>query len=136
VIEAERAEGSYTMGTFTLPPDEDATWAEPDLPGVENRFCGRRSRLSIEMGADYDTVVISANNYAPTPASYFVEHGKGRAVGTAATGSEFEIEVAYDKDATELVIGSDVWKPSEALGSLDMREIGLAVKSIRLERRS
>jgi SAM-dependent methyltransferase len=132
VIAASRANGVYTMGTFKLPSDEDVTWAPADLPGVEIRFSSRASRISIEVGGSFQSIVLSVGNFAPHDLEYFVECGSNKVTGTASPHTNFEIEIPYDPEAAGLVIGADTWRPSEALGTGDQREIGLAVKTITL----
>ena len=136
VLEATRANGSYVMGTFGLPPDEDQSWAPRDVPGVELRFCSGASRISIETRAGYDLIVIRATNFAPRELSYFARHGKQGVTGKIAAASDFEIRFPYDPEATWLELGSETWRPSELLGTADERVIGLAIRTIDLVRRA
>ncbi len=136
VLEAVRANGSYVMGTFDLPPDEDRSWALRDGPDITHRFCASASRMSIEAGASYESIVIHAINFAPRGLSYSVQHGKCAESGTIAANADVEIRLPYDPEANCLEIGSETWRPSELLGASDERALGLAIKSIDLEHRT
>jgi hypothetical protein len=136
VLEATRANGSYVMGAFDLPPDEDRSWAPSDGPDLAHRFCTSASRISIETRGSYESIVIHANNYAPCGLSYSVQHGEGAESGTIAANSGVEIRLPYDPEAICLEIGSETWLPSELLGASDEREIGLAIASISLVHRT
>jgi 2-polyprenyl-3-methyl-5-hydroxy-6-metoxy-1,4-benzoquinol methylase len=136
VFEATRANGSYVMGTFLLPPDEDRSWAPRDEPGVELRFCTGTSRISIESRGGYHSIVIHVTNFAPRELSYSAKHGHQSVTGKVASGSDFDIELPYDPEATWLEVGSDTWRPSEVLGTTDERLIGLAIRTINLVRRA
>jgi hypothetical protein len=49
IFEAWRANGTYPMSTFHMPPDEDATWTAPDIDGgIRQRYSSRRSVISLE----------------------------------------------------------------------------------------
>jgi len=136
VLEATRANGTYVMGTFGLPPDEDRSWAPGGGLGDEYRFCASGSRISIETGASYESIVIHATNFAPRDLSYSVRHGEQGSTGKVAANCECEIRLCYDPEAICLEIGSETWRPSVLLGTSDEREIGLAIKSISLVHRT
>jgi hypothetical protein len=94
------------------------------------------SRITIETGASYQSILVRVTNYAPRELSYVVKHGHEGTSGRVAGNSEFEMWISYDPDATCLEIGSETWRPSEELGTADEREIGLAIKSISLVHRA
>ena len=133
VFEARRANSRYLMSTFDLPPDEDATWGVPDIPGGPvHRFSARRSRITLEHGGDYRSVNIEAKNFSPRELPFRVEHGHNKVDGNARPHSDFTISVPYDPDATELVIGCETWRPCDLLGNGDPREIALGISAITL----
>jgi SAM-dependent methyltransferase len=133
IFEAWRANNCYPMSTFSLPPDEDATWGVPDSDaGPGQRFSARHSRITLEHGKAYGTVSIAAKNFSPRELPYSVEHGRNRVEGNAKPHSDLTISVPYDPDAAELVIECATWRPSELLGTEDPREIALGISSITL----
>lgn len=136
VLEATRANGTYVMGTFRLPADEERSWAPRDEPAGNHRFCTGASRVSIETGASYESIVIQAANFAPRKLSYATKHGQEGAKGTIPANSDVEIRLPYDPAATCLEVSSETWRPSELLGARDERDIGLAIKSISLVHRA
>jgi SAM-dependent methyltransferase len=133
IFEAQRANGHYLMSTFVLPRDEDDTWAPPDSPGgSRHRFCARHSEISLEHGKDYGSVVIETVNYASRTLHFSIRHGQNRVEGEAQPHSELDIRVPYDREAAQLVIECETWRPSELLGTADGRELGLGVRTISL----
>ncbi len=132
VFEATRANRFYRMSTFDLPPDEDVTWAIPDQTSTGNRYSGRHTRISLERGLDCAEVTIDATNASPIAIPFSVHHGQNLVTGIADPHSNLEIRVPYDPVAMELLIETKTWRPSELLGTADVREIGLGIRSIAL----
>jgi 2-polyprenyl-3-methyl-5-hydroxy-6-metoxy-1,4-benzoquinol methylase len=134
IFEAWRANGTYPMSTFHMPPDEDATWAAPDSDGrIKQRYSSRRSVISLERKRECGWVVIDAVSPCPRQVSYKVRHGRHTVSGVAEPRHELAIRVPYDPMAEQLVVEADTWRPYDLLGSADTREIGLDIRSISLE---
>lgn len=133
IFEARRANGRYAMSTFDLPPDEDRTWAGPDLAkSSTHRHTTCRSEITLERGREYESVVLEAINASVRDLQFSVQHGRHRVTGAVAAGSELMVGVPYDPEAARLVIECETWRPSEVLGTADHRELGLGVRSIAL----
>jgi 2-polyprenyl-3-methyl-5-hydroxy-6-metoxy-1,4-benzoquinol methylase len=132
ILEARRANGVYELATFVLPPDEDATWAAPDGPGVRQRYTSGHSVLSVEKGGEYRSIVIEAVSPCPAEVPYRVRHGREVASGTAPPGAEFTIRLPYDPTADAVEFEVDAWRPADLMQSDDAREIGIGVRTITL----
>ena len=133
VFEARRANGVYELSTFVLPPEEDATWALPEPPGVRLRHTKGRSLISLERGRSSTTVRIEGVNTSPDRVPYRVQHGRETTTGTVPVGEEFVIRLPYDETADTLVIEAAEWRPADLLGSIDTRVLGLGVRTITLD---
>ena len=132
IFEASRANRVYSMSTFDLAPDEDVTWAIADQPGTGQRFSGASSRISLERVNDCKEVVVDAVNSSPRRLPFSVQHGQNTVRGIAEPHSDMTIQVPYDPAATQLLINTETWRPSELMGTADTREIGLGIRSIKL----
>ncbi len=132
VFEARRADRFYGISTFDMPPDEDVTWAIPDHTATGLRYTGRSSRISLQREQDCSEVVIDAMNASPRALPFSVQHGQNTVTGVVEPHADLAIRVPYDRAAMQLVIETETWRPSDLLGSVDVREIGLGVRSITL----
>ena len=130
IFEARRANGTYELGSFEQPPDEAVTWVGADAPGVGPSYTSARSVLSIEQGRSSTAVVIDGTSNCPAEREFRLTHGDHTASGVVLPSQPFTIEVPYDPTGSSLVIEVDPWKPSEFLGSIDQRELGLLVDRI------
>jgi hypothetical protein len=134
IFEAWRADGTYQMSTFHMPPDEDATWAAPESDErIKQRYSSRHSVISLERERECDWVVIDAVSTCPRRVPFKVRHGRRTVFGVAEPRHELSIRVPYDPMAEQLVVETDTWRPYDLLGSADTREIGLGIRSISLE---
>ncbi|MGP0029182.1 MAG: class I SAM-dependent methyltransferase [Acidimicrobiales bacterium] len=133
IFEARRADGVYEMSSFELPPDEDATWAPADGdPELRQRYSARRSVVSIERGRDSRSIAIEAVNPSPRDVHYRITHGRHDVNGIAGPNAVATIEVPYDPSGDCLVISASVWRPRDVLKTLDGRQLGLGIRTIRL----
>jgi 2-polyprenyl-3-methyl-5-hydroxy-6-metoxy-1,4-benzoquinol methylase len=133
IYEARQADGVYEMSTFRLPPDEDATWAPSDgNPDLHQRYTARRSVLSVARGLGCRSIAIEAVNASPREIPYRIEHGRHVTSGVAAPNGMATIEVPYDPAGEHLVISASTWRPRDLLKSLDGRQLGLGIRTIRL----
>jgi 2-polyprenyl-3-methyl-5-hydroxy-6-metoxy-1,4-benzoquinol methylase len=132
IFEARRANRLYEMSTFSLPPDEERSWGQPDSTGSRHRYTLGRSKISLERGLDCGFVEIYGANPCPRPVEYRIEHGTHIVNGSAEKDSEFRIRIPYDPEAFQLVIYTDTWRPIDLLGVPDAREMGVAVATISL----
>jgi hypothetical protein len=133
IFEARRAHGVYEMSTIRLPPDEDSTWAAPETsPEQKHRYSGRRSVLSIERGLPSSSILIDATNYGPCQVRFTARHGRHLVEGVAEPRQDIAVALEYDPSAGEVIIEADTWRPSEILWSTDNRELGLAVRTLRI----
>jgi 2-polyprenyl-3-methyl-5-hydroxy-6-metoxy-1,4-benzoquinol methylase len=132
IFEARRANGSYEIGSFVMPPDERESWTEPDAPGGLGPYAREHTELSLEVGGGYSTIVIDAFSYCPKELAYRVRHGVSEVAGSAPAGGTFTIELPYDRRAESLVIESTTWRPIDLLHSPDVRTLGIGIRSVSL----
>ena len=132
IFAARRAHGIYEIGEFVMPPDEEASWTEPDASGGLGRYAGAHTELSLEVGGSYHTVVIESFSYCPEELAYRVRHGASEISGSAPAGGRFTIELPYDPGAESLLIESTTWRPIDLLHSPDARTLGIGIRSISL----
>ncbi len=121
IFEARRAGGTYELGTFRLPPDEDRTWSPPTSETATAwRRSGRQSVITLEQGAPYATLEVECANPGLRPVSYRLEHGRSEAEGSVPPGRYATIGLPYDPAAEQLVVRSTAGR------------VGLGVATIRL----
>jgi len=132
VFEARRTDGTYELGTFTLPPDEEATWWPAETDGVGPRYTTARSVLSLERHRACERVVVEATSTSPAELRYRCTFGAGTTTGVAPPHASFSIDVPYDPSARSLVLEVETWRPSKLLGSIDDRELGVQVHRVML----
>ncbi len=132
IYEARRAGGRYDLTTFVLPPDEEATWALPNGPGVSMRYTSGHSVISLEQRRDGTSIVIDAVNTSPNAIPYRVVHGREQVEAVASPQQEFTIRLPYDPEAASLLIEADEWRPADVMDSADTRVLGLGIHAITL----
>jgi 2-polyprenyl-3-methyl-5-hydroxy-6-metoxy-1,4-benzoquinol methylase len=130
IFEARRANGTYELGSFELPPDEAVTWVGADTPGVGPSYTSGRSVLSIEQGRSSTAIVVDGTSNCPVEREFRLTHGDRTVSGVVPPSQPFTIEVPYDPCGSSLVIEVDPWRPSDLLGSIDNRELGLLVDRV------
>lgn len=134
VYTARRAKKSWSLATFHMAPDEDRTWGEPEHdPNLQQRYAIGDSKLTITREAHASAVAIQLVNTAPLPLNVTLSHGRYTQRLRVPANTALMHRVTYDRDGCQLGIASDVWKPSEVLGSGDHRTIGVGVRTITLE---
>jgi 2-polyprenyl-3-methyl-5-hydroxy-6-metoxy-1,4-benzoquinol methylase len=129
VFEAKRAEGFYELGTFILPPDEDATWSEPNGTGPKARRTSGSSTMSVESGGGFNLIEIAATNPFPFALEYRVSHGLQAVSGTADPFETIVIRCPYDPAGEALTVAvSEGNVPATDLGG----PVGLDIRSVTL----
>ena len=132
---ARHARGRYEMARFTLPPDEDRGWCEPESdPSLVLRFAGERSLVTLERGGDYDRIEVALRNFAPLSLTVRLAFGRRELDYTLPPHSEALVTLPYDRDGRTLSIGSRTWRPADfpAMNNADARSLGIGVSTVRL----
>jgi hypothetical protein len=134
VIIARKSNRFYEPGVVTLPPDEDSTWASPEAdPNFALRFAQVQSVMSCEKDIPLARVEFCLGNYAPFDLNATLIAGSTEQPIQISRGTGKEVFSVPVKDwKGKITVASQIWRPSEALGTADMRCLGVAVHSIRL----
>ena len=122
---------SIKPGAIRLPPTDEASWAIPDSPPTDQRYTSERSRLVCPVGKSWTSVRITVRNPAPHPLPCTVRHGADIRHIVIPGGAETTLESPYSPDAGEMILETEIWRPSDAIkGSGDSRLLGLAVMDV------
>jgi SAM-dependent methyltransferase len=134
VVIARKSKRFYEPGAITLPPEDCGTWAQPEGdPNSPMRFAHTQSRIMCEHDATVSELELCLGNYAPFELKVNVAAGRtclplAIPASTATTICRVPVE-SWDG---HINIGSETWRPCDALGTIDSRSLGVGVHSIRL----
>jgi SAM-dependent methyltransferase len=124
-------QGTYQMGDFLLPPDEDASWAinETD-PTVKVRFAGRQSRLTLDDNPIWASVEVDLVNGAPFALDLELDSGLEKIRRRLGASESLSMTLALPAAPRTLILRSGIWCPAKAGVNKDERRLGACIRKI------
>ena len=125
--------GAYQMGTFFLPPDEDATWAiaESD-PTMKCRYTSGKSEMTLDDDPTWVRVSLEVFNNAPYPLEVQVDGGAQRVVQKLKSGQSSSLNIPLGEAPRKIRFRCPVWSPAKEGLNSDTRMLGIGVRQIQL----
>lgn len=124
-------QGTYQMGDFLLPPDEDASWAlnETD-PSAKVRYAGRKSRITLDDDPMWESVEVDIFNGAPFAIDLELDSGLEKMSRRLRAKEGLSMTLALPNAPRTLSLRSDTWCPARAGVNKDQRRLGACIRKI------
>ncbi len=134
VIVAKKSNRYYEPSQITLPPDECSTWAIKETdPGLLLRFTKSKSVMTCEADINVNAIELCISNYAPFAIDITCSAGSSKQKFSIGKNYSNHIcKLSVENWDGKIGIVSKTWTPAKTYRNGDLRELGVAVHSIRL----